>query len=125
MCEMPSVYQCDWPTARKEHTCCECHGKIAAGEKYHKHHGIWDGEADTFKVCDDCEALRAEVDKNEKDPEFKTAFGELYESVFETHYLPLVKRFMDIKRKRGAAIQPWMVEREAKCLNNERSSPAT
>ncbi len=121
MCELPSVYGCDRPTARKDHKCCECRGTILAGEKYHKHHGIWDGSASTFKVCEDCESLRAEVDKDERDPEWLTAFGNLYESVFESREISLIKRYLDIKRKRGSTIQPWMTERDAEMSNGEAS----
>lgn len=112
MCEMPSVYACDHRKARKEHKCCECHGVIAVGEKYHNHHGIWNGQGDTFKVCEECNALRDEVDKDERDPEFKTAFTMLCEPVFESQDYGLIKRFMDTKRKRGATIMPWMIQRE-------------
>lgn len=113
MLEMPTVYRCDCPTARKEHKCCECRGVISTGEKYHYHHGIWDGRGDSFKVCADCEALRSECDKDEHDLEFQTGLGMLLESVFESRDPVLIKRFMETKRKRGAAILPWMVQREA------------
>lgn len=108
MCEMPSVYECDRPKARKPHECCECRGAIEVGERYHKHHGIWDGAADTFKVCEDCEALRADIDRDVTDFEFKTPFGYLHESVLNGGDPVFIKRFLDIKRKRGATIQPWM-----------------
>ena len=113
MCDLPSVYRCDRPTARKDHKCCECLGTILAGEKYHKHHGIWDGSAATYKVCEDCESLRSEMDKGESDPEWITAFGNLYESVFNSCVTSLIKRYLEIKRKRGATIQPWMADCEA------------
>lgn len=115
MCEMPSVYGVDHPKARKAHKCCECRGTIPAGEQYNKHHGIWDGSADTFKVCVDCDALRDDIDKNVRDPEEKTAFGYLSESVFEGNP-DFVKRFLDIKRKRGAEIRDWMLEHEKEAL---------
>lgn len=116
MCEMPQVYGCDKPKARKEHRCYECRGAIAIGEVYHKHHGIWEGEASTFKVCADCEAMRFEVDNGTVNPDCITAFGELYESVFESDDAALIKRFMDIMRKRGAKIRPWMIEREKEAM---------
>jgi hypothetical protein len=111
--EMPSVYGCDQPKARKEHKCFECRGKISIGEKYHKHHGIWDGSAADYKVCDDCEALRKDADKDCSCVEDGTAFGELYETVFESREPEFIKRFMDIQRKRGSAIPDWMSKREA------------
>lgn len=112
MCEMPSVYGCDHPKARKQHQCCECRGIIPIGETYNKHHGIWDGSADTFKVCVDCDNLREEIDKDERDPEFKTAFQHLYESVFEGGEPEFIKRFLGIKRRRSAEIRDWMIKRE-------------
>lgn len=119
MNELPSVYGCDQPKARKDHKCCECRGTIAAGEKYHKHHGIWDGTARTFKVCGDCESLRAEMDKDERDPQFMTAFEGLCESVFENGEASMIKRYLDIKLKRSAVIQMWMVERELEAADNK------
>ena len=123
MCEMPTVYECDRPKARKEHTCCECRGKISIGETYHKHHGIWDGEADTYKVCDDCEIVRDIVDKDQH-PDDKSAFGHLYESVMESHQLAIIKQWLDIRRKRGAKIEPWMLQREAELSNDKISEVA-
>lgn len=50
----PSTYRQTRPRARKDHTCCECKGEIAAGETYRLLWGVWDGEAKTFKTCNDC-----------------------------------------------------------------------
>lgn len=111
-CELPTVYGCDKPKARKAHRCCDCRGSINVGETYHRHHGIWDGRASTFKVCADCEALRAEVDKGERDPESCTAFGELGQSIIDSWEPQLFVRYMGIKRKRGAVIAPCMAELE-------------
>jgi hypothetical protein len=110
-CEMPRVYARDKRTARKEHTCCECRGVIKPREAYNYHHGIWD-EPEQYKVCCECDDLRAEIDSEILDPEEGTAFGQLYESVFESHDVATIKRFLDIKRRRGAAIQDWMLKRE-------------
>lgn len=120
MCEMPSVYACDRPKARKEHRCCECRGTIQVGEKYRKHHGIWDGSAADYKVCEDCETLREEVDAEIAHREDCTAFGELYETVFESRELKWITRYMNTQRKRGANIPEWMIKREAEILANTR-----
>ncbi len=114
MCELPSVYSCDVRTSRKEHVCCECRGKINAGEKYHYHHGIWDGRADDFKVCTDCEAIREVIDEDVAHPEDRTAFGELWETVFESRELKWIAPFMETRRKRGAKIEEWMTKLETK-----------
>lgn len=121
MCEMPSAYVCDKPKARKEHRCCECRGFIRVGENYVKHHGIWDGSPAAYKVCEDCESLRAEVDKDIFHREDATAFGELYETVFESRELNWINRFMATKRKRWADIPAWMLKRETEA--REESKP--
>lgn len=64
--EIPSAYGCEWRKARKQHKCCECLGVIGKSEHYHYHHGVWDGQGSSFKVCADCEALRKEMDKNSR-----------------------------------------------------------
>lgn len=112
MCEQPEVYRHEQPKARISHVCCECGGEIRGGEVYHKHSGIWSGDADTFKVCADCEAIRAEVDEGIKDPEDRSAFGCLYESVFESRDRELITRYVGNRRKRGAKVPDWMAKRE-------------
>lgn len=123
MCEMPTVYACDRPTARKEHKCCECQGAIRVGEKYHKHHGIWDGEAETYKVCEDCEALRERADKAVRYLDEKTAFTQLYETVFECRDAELVVAYVGIRRARAAVIPEWMLKREAEAKVNTGNEP--
>ena len=108
---MPDVYRIEKPKARKEHKCYECRGVIAVGEAYCLHSGIWDGKASRFKVCSDCEALRCEVDKDEREPEFYTPFGSLYESIFERRNPDEMRRYVALKEKRGAQIPDWMIER--------------
>ena len=81
MCEIAEVYGHKLRKARKEHKCCECHGKINKGEQYHYHHGIFDGETCDYKVCLDCELLRAECDKDIKYPEEMTHFEGLVDVV--------------------------------------------
>ena len=63
MCETPEVYVHERPKARKKHTCCECRGVIQPGELYHRHRGVWDGRGCSFRVCNDCEAIRKEMDE--------------------------------------------------------------
>jgi hypothetical protein len=113
MCELPSVFVLDTPKARKPHKCCECRGVISPGEKYHYIHGVWAGYGAVYKVCNECDALRSKVDVDTLGTEECTPFGALYESVFESGDPDYIKTFMATKRKRGALIQPWMIEREA------------
>ena len=112
MNEMPSCYGCDQRKARKAHRCCECHGTIQPGETYHYHHGVWEGVGASYKVCADCEALRAECDSDAKHGE-GTAFCELFEAVTAMRASdggPLT-RLAAIMRKRVAVVPRWMAER--------------
>jgi hypothetical protein len=113
--EMPSCYRKDTPKARINHICCECRGVIQKGETYTYHHGVWDGRGASFKMCVDCDELRVEVDRD-CDVEDGSAFGDLYESVFNGRDSSVIAKFLAIKRKRGATIKPWMIEREAEIL---------
>lgn len=115
MCEMPSCYGHEERKARKAHKCCECHGAIQPGELYHfwnqgrYHHGVWDGKASNYKVCVDCEALRAECDEDAR-PDERTPFEGLLDSVNAVwpDAPELFVRFVEIKRRRGATVPPWM-----------------
>ena len=107
--EAPEAYVCDHPKARKDHKCCECRGVIKVGEVYNRHHGIWDGEPDSYKVCSDCDFLRVRLGKllKEHDPwEEPPPFEGLSDAIFEENLFE--KEFIDIKRKRGAVIPDWM-----------------
>lgn len=44
--------------ARKEHKCGECGEAIAAGEKYERSSGKWDGELSVFCTCLPCAEIR-------------------------------------------------------------------
>lgn len=55
--DQPKVYNQFIRTARKEHQCCECRGKIAKGEKYEHVTGLWDDRWDEYKTCSMCKAL--------------------------------------------------------------------
>lgn len=112
MSDMPEVFTRTRPTARKEHRCYECTGMIQKGEKYVRNQGLWSGEWDTFKVCTDCEETRAVVDRDEKEPDFQTAFGHLCESVFDSDHEEAIPMYLNTRRKRGVPIPDWMLERE-------------
>lgn len=103
MCELPSCITEAKPVARKRHKCCECGGIILEGEQYIRVSGIWDGEPSRFKVCVDCDALRAEADKNTRDPEECTAFGCLRDTLAEMGDEELSEKFEAIKAKRKPA----------------------
>lgn len=55
--DSPEVWRISRPTARREHSCCECRGLIRPGEAYRSFWGVWDGEAKTYKTCTSCISL--------------------------------------------------------------------
>lgn len=57
MCNPPEVYSETPRRARKDHTCCECGKEIMQGETYIDISGLWEGEWDSFKMCDACNLL--------------------------------------------------------------------
>lgn len=65
--EGPSCCTTVNPSARKQHLCCECRGRIEKGEVYEKVTGIWDGSAYTFKTCRECVILRGLLNSIEAD----------------------------------------------------------
>jgi hypothetical protein len=109
---MPSCYGHEERKARKAHKCCECYGTIQPAETYHYHHGVWDGEARGFKVCVDCDCLRAECDRDARRGEC-TPFEGLHDSIDEMqpNARELFVRFVEIKRRRGATVPTWMAAR--------------
>lgn len=48
-------------TARKRHTCCECMAAIDPGERYASIGVVWEGTAETFKLCAFCHALFGQI----------------------------------------------------------------
>lgn len=102
MTEECEVCITDHPKARKIHRCDECLGYIQKGETYTNHHGVFDGQGFTHKVCSDCAALIKELDAG-KSFDDTVYFGGLYECSYETG-LKEWKRCLDIKKKRGATI---------------------
>lgn len=59
--ELPTAFSHKERKARKPHQCGECLGFIQPSEMYHHESGIWDGEPDSFKTCDDCYKLKHEM----------------------------------------------------------------
>ena len=111
MSEIAECYGHEHRSAIKDHICCECKGTIQAGEIYHYHHGVWDGEASSYKVCRECEDLRVYADRDALHEEC-TWFGGLEETVCGGHGddPELLMRFVAIKKMRGATVPQWMLE---------------
>lgn len=115
MSESPSCYRMVVRTARKQHSCCECRGQIQPGERYNYHSGVWDGRAESFKVCPECDGLRALMDDGAYEDEL-TALGCISADISDCdNWRELLGKFVEIKRQRGAPIpQDWLddLERE-------------
>lgn len=56
--DAPRVYRESWPTARRNHKCCECGRTIAAGETYQHVSGLWENGFESYKTCERCADLR-------------------------------------------------------------------
>jgi len=59
--ERPSVISERTRRARKPHKCIECGREISPGETYEYTWGIWEGDADQFKTCSRCLAVKQYV----------------------------------------------------------------
>jgi hypothetical protein len=110
--EMPSLISHGTHTAKKAHKCYECARSILPGERYESTWGIWSGEANTYKTCSHCIALRDWVKAHV--PCFCWAFGHIREDAIETaqgyaHEAPGLlfgawRREVRIKRARQAQL---------------------
>lgn len=78
----PEFYDRREPTARKEHRCQECGGRILPGETYERVSGKWDGQFSQFKTCCRCTDLREWVKAHV--PCFCWAHGNVREDALET-----------------------------------------
>jgi hypothetical protein len=61
-----------YPTARKEHWCCECGDKIRKGEKYQLVKGKWGDGWGTYHTCMTCSRIRND---------YCSYFGELWGTI--------------------------------------------
>lgn len=120
MCEMPKCLTEATPKARKRHRCCECNGWIEPGETYHRYTGVWDDPA-TYKVCRDCEALRAKLDEGAPYDE-RTPFTGLSETASEGGGDALLE-FLAIMRRRGTSVHPSWERAEAELIGATTTAP--
>lgn len=82
-CEMPQAFNQERRTARKQHSCCECHQPINVGTEYEHCSGIWDGTPDSFKTCLSCVEIREDYVAETGE---MIAFKELGSSIQELFY---------------------------------------
>jgi hypothetical protein len=84
VCELPSVFDEQVVTSRKQHECCECFRPIMKGIKYVRSTGKWNGEWQSFVTCLRCNDLRQKVTKaHNLRYEDCLGFGELMEYLHE------------------------------------------
>jgi hypothetical protein len=62
--DAPEFYLKEVRTARKEHKCYECRGRILLGDRYEHVRGKWDGGIETFKTCQHCVDLKTWTQNN-------------------------------------------------------------
>ena len=78
--EEPAVYTRVERTARVVHRCCECgRFRIAPGDKYVVHSGLWDGHWDRHKRCLRCERVAIALDVEDGCVAFRGVRAELRE----------------------------------------------
>lgn len=57
-----AVYRVSRPIARKVYRCHECRGVIAAGDRYERAVGLWEGEWRSYFTCSGCLLIRDHLD---------------------------------------------------------------
>lgn len=82
--EGPSLLDEKTVTAKKAHKCSECRGAILPGERYLKTWGIWEGEAHTFKRCEDCAELMKWAEAHV--PCICWLYGDTHQSIMDAMY---------------------------------------
>lgn len=107
------------PKAKKTHNCVECKGVIQPGEVYHKFAGVWCGDFEQYVTCVDCEELRTEIN-NDVSYDDQCCFTELGEYVFEIDRASLIQKFVDTKKKRGAKVEQWMLDRLEDAIEEQK-----
>lgn len=75
---MSDIYQVTTRRARKPHRCIECRRKIAAGETYHQHHGIF-VRPFSEAVCVRCDEIRDEFNAQLPPGYWEEELSHLYE----------------------------------------------
>jgi hypothetical protein len=108
------------PRSRKRRRCCECRGWIEPGERYHRLTGKWNGDIETFETCLQCEDIRQEAYKLNRDSPSLIVLGELRYEITEflqetedPRWQTLLDRLDAIRIRRGAAICPIYQAEEA------------
>lgn len=87
--------------ARVPHACCECRREIAPGETYLRMFSVYDGHADTYKVCGHCRVAYAWLGRNCGGYILEEAIEELREHAEEYPHLavPLLRIIAGARRR--------------------------
>ena len=115
-CDAPTVYNHTTPKARKSHFCCECRGLILPGEHYHRYFGVWEGDAESFKRCQDCDCLACDLTKAIGDDECGVPFTGLEYAILDWINEPGCKDFLAQFRCVQASRQPLCTKGQAERL---------
>ena len=90
----PSIYRCQFVTARKPRECSECFLSILKGERYHYVFGVWEGSPSTYSICEQCQWLRERIAESERKAGCGSygvypPLGDLHDCLEEGHYRSL------------------------------------
>lgn len=83
-CDGPKVSATTTPRARKVIRCEECGKDIAAGERYERHHGLYEDAWYTNKTCMPCVAVRDHFACN------GWIFGQVWSDISENFFQTMV-----------------------------------
>lgn len=114
MCECPALYSEKFVHARKAAKCCECGTPIAAGDRYQRSEGLWDGAFSTYKTCAPCAELRDAMMKaaSAQDCCEGPAFGDLMNWATEAEvYEPSDTALIEFSARRAASYAAWKAAR--------------
>ncbi len=78
----PEYFDIEMRVSRKNRVCYECKCKISRGDVYHRHFGKWDGEFDSFHLCDHCHSWYIKVSEMTNFDE-APPYGELWNFILE------------------------------------------
>jgi len=97
--DAPELFDERCVRARKEHRCCDCGTLIRPGERYTLVSGKWDGEFETFAICQSCDDLRSRCDLA------CTSYGDLADGVYwRLEDNPQDMELLAFERRRAAAL---------------------
>lgn len=86
---MPTVLRETYPTARKEHICEFCAGKIQKGQKYDRQTNVYDGSIYDFITHQECSEVAHELmmydDYDDSGLDGESFRSQLYSYIYDKH----------------------------------------